>query len=148
MFLWSIYIAILSVIFIYVVHSLFLYFRDNLTNPKIKEYNNPQKKYEEIIDLLTTKTIPEREPRSSARTSGAGSIIGSTPIFDLPSTTATPMNSPMKDELKHFLKQQMQSIQPSPSPTTSISTTTMLDAFHNKQSDPMPMMIPVSSFDM
>ncbi len=133
MLLWSIYVAILSVIFIYVIHSLFLYFRDNLTNPKIKEYNNPQKKYEEIIDLLTTKTIHPSSSSSSPHSAvSVGDGIGSTSIFDLPSTTPTPIHSPMKDELKHFLKQQMQGIHNNNTASvhldaTTISTTSMQD---------------------
>ena len=57
MFLWSIKIITISVIFIFIMHSLILFFKDNLTVPKTKDYiYAPIKKYDAIFDTFKNET--------------------------------------------------------------------------------------------
>ncbi len=65
-FFWTIQIAVFSFIFIYISHTLFLFFRDNLTTPKIKDFvNTPQQSYQSIFSGLTHQpplSQPQPEP--------------------------------------------------------------------------------------
>lgn len=48
-----IFSIIISLILIIIIHNLFLYFKDNLTAPKVKDFiNKPNKNYEEIYSIL------------------------------------------------------------------------------------------------
>lgn len=100
MWLWTLKISILSFLFIWIVHHLFIFFRDNLTTPKIKDMVNiPQQKYEDIfkhIQYTTTSSSSHSLP----------------PSINTPSTEVTPISSlpvisedSMKDELASFLHQ-------------------------------------------
>ena len=54
MFLFVLQTTILSVIFIYIAHSLFLYFRDTMTVPKIKDLvNAPSKQYMDMYGIIS-----------------------------------------------------------------------------------------------
>jgi hypothetical protein len=54
MYLFIIQTTILSFIFICVSHSLFLYFRDTMTVPKIKDLvNAPSKQYQAMYSLIS-----------------------------------------------------------------------------------------------
>jgi len=59
MFLWIIKQITLSIIIISLIHYLYIFFKQNLTVPKIKDLvNRPEQKYKEIYRSLETK-IPE-----------------------------------------------------------------------------------------
>jgi len=50
---WIIQSTIISIILIFLVHYLFVFFRDTLTVPKIKDLvNKPNKKYDEILSTV------------------------------------------------------------------------------------------------
>lgn len=50
---WVIQISIISVIFIFLIHHLFEFFKSTLTVPKIKDLvNAPNKKYESIYSTI------------------------------------------------------------------------------------------------
>jgi hypothetical protein len=54
MFLFVVQSTILSIIFIYITHSLFLYFRDTMTVPKIKDLvNAPSKQYMDMYGIIS-----------------------------------------------------------------------------------------------
>ena len=56
MFLFVLQSTILSVIFIYIAHSLFLYFRDTMTVPKIKDLvNAPSKQYMDMYGIISKR---------------------------------------------------------------------------------------------
>lgn len=56
MFLFVLQTTILSVIFIYIAHSLFLYFRDTMTVPKIKDLvNAPSKQYMDMYGIISKR---------------------------------------------------------------------------------------------
>ena len=88
-------ISIISIIFIFLVHHLLCFFKTTLTVPKIKDLvNSPAAKYQHIFDTISLTNGSE---------SGSGSEYS---VIDLlPSSDTT--DSSMKDELKNFLKKQL-----------------------------------------
>lgn len=86
---WIIQISLISLIFIFLVHHLIMFFKSTLTVPKIKDLvNSSEQKYQKIYNTL----------------SNPPNINSYTDIDLLP--TADP-NTSMKDELKSFLKKQL-----------------------------------------
>jgi hypothetical protein len=90
---WIIQITLISIIFIFLVHHILVFFKSTLTVPKIKDLvNSPNQKYQNIYDTISHKTYNE----------------GYTDIDLLPSESFTNNDSTiMKDELKSFLKKQL-----------------------------------------
>jgi len=93
MLTWIIQISLISIIFIFLVHHLLMFFKTTLTVPKIKDLvNSPNQKYQNIYDTILHKS----------------SSGGYTDIDLLPSDSFTNNESnTMKDELKSFLKKQL-----------------------------------------
>jgi len=86
MFTWIILISIISIIFIFLVHHLLMFFKTTLTVPKIKDLvNSPNQKYKNIYDTISHKSASY------------------TDIDLLPTNDSTSM----KNELKSFLKKQL-----------------------------------------
>ena len=85
MFLWIFQTTILSIVFIFLVHYLIEFFKSTLTVPKLKDLvNSPNQKYQNMFNVIQTN---------------------STPI----TSELLPPPSDMKNELKSFLKKQMDS---------------------------------------
>ena len=96
-------ITIVSIIFIFVIHYLINFFKDNLTVPKIKDLvNAPNKKYENMYNVISSQEI-NSPPKYND--------------YDLLPSPSLPKES-MKDELKSFLKKQLEVA----SSSTDIST--------------------------
>ena len=94
---WIIQISLISIIFIFLVHHLILFFKSTLTVPKIKDLvNSPNQKYQHIYDTILNKSD------SSSSSEPSSSSIGYTNVELLPLN-----NDSMKDELKSFLKKQL-----------------------------------------
>lgn len=88
MFTWIIQISIISIIFIFLVHHLIMFFKSTLTVPKIKDLvNSPNQKYQNIYDTISHKSTSYTD-------------IDLLPINDSSDTN-------MKNELKSFLKKQL-----------------------------------------
>ncbi len=88
MFTWIIQISIISIIFIFLVHHLIMFFKSTLTVPKIKDLvNSPNQKYQNIYDIISHKPTSYTD-------------IDLLPINDS-------NNTDMKNELKSFLKKQL-----------------------------------------
>ena len=88
---WIIQISLISIIFIFLVHHILLFFKSTLTVPKIKDLvDSPNKKYQNIYDTITTKS----------------SSYTTIDLLPEPNIVANETNT-MKDELKHFLKKQL-----------------------------------------
>ena len=108
MLTWIIQITIISFIFIFLVHHLFQFFRDTLTVPKFKDLvNTPSKKYENIYEILSKQD----NHNNKNQTNIINDSYSSTDIHLLPmmqETTQSSTNNSMKDELKNFLKSQLQ----------------------------------------
>ena len=108
MFSLIIQISIVSIIFIFLVHHLLCFFKSTLTVPKIKDLvNSPATKYEHIFDTITNANA-----RNNTRANANENVneYSYTEIDLLPtnaSETNTTNKNAMKDELKHFLKKQL-----------------------------------------
>ena len=90
MLTWIIQISIISIIFIFLVHHLIMFFKSTLTVPKIKDLvNSPNQKYQHIYDTISNKSTSY------------------TDIDLLPLTKQPEDQNNMKDELKSFLKKQL-----------------------------------------
>ena len=88
MFTWIVQISIISIIFIYLVNHLITFFKSTLTIPKIKDLiNTSNQKYQNIYDTISNN--------SNSYTN----------IDLLPIDSKDEPN--MKDELKMFLKKQL-----------------------------------------
>ena len=110
MFSWIIQISIISIIFIFLVHHLICFFKSTLTVPKMKDLvNSPIKKYQDIFDTISQGNS---NTNSNTRFNGVGylptSDVGAdyTDINSLPTENINSGND-MKDELKTFLKKQL-----------------------------------------
>jgi len=94
---WIIQISLISIIFIFLVHHLILFFKSTLTVPKIKDLvNSPNQKYQHIYDTILNKSDSSSVPSASS--------IGYTNVELLPLNNDS---DSMKDELKSFLKKQL-----------------------------------------
>jgi hypothetical protein len=93
MLTWIIQISLISIIFIFLVHHLLMFFKTTLTVPKIKDLvNSPNQKYQNIYDTISHKS----------------SSSGYTDIDLLPNDSFVNNESnTMKNELKSFLKKQL-----------------------------------------
>jgi hypothetical protein len=108
MLFWIIQVTFLSIIFIFVLHSLIHFFKTTLTVPKIKDLvNTPQEKYKKIFDLLQNASFEKQDPYKE-------NPISQKVINDKSSAD-------MKNELKNFLKSQISS-ENSSTPITSLDT--------------------------
>ena len=86
------------------VHHLLLFFKSTLTVPKIKDLvNSPNQKYQHIYDTISDNSTSNSNSNSES-TSDSNSSVGYTNIELLPLTND---DNSMKDELKSFLKKQL-----------------------------------------
>jgi hypothetical protein len=112
MLAWVIQISIVSFIFIFLVHHLIGFFKTTLTVPKIKDLvNSPSQKYQHIFDTINTNTNSYTKLNTESLNSNSNSNSNPnsyTAIDLLPSSdfNASPKDA-MKDELKSFLKKQL-----------------------------------------
>jgi len=89
MFSWILQITILSIILIWLVHHIFHFLKDTLTVPKMKDLvNEPDKKYKNMYEIINNQN--SKDFRENL----------------LP--TVDTSNTQMKNELKNYLKKQMQ----------------------------------------
>jgi len=62
MFLWIFKHVIISLVIIILIHYLYVFFKTNLTVPKIKDLvHRPEEKYKEIYNSIP-QSIPEKHP--------------------------------------------------------------------------------------
>ena len=104
MFSWILQISIISIIFIFLVHHLLCFFKTTLTVPKMKDLvNSPIRKYQDIFD-----TIAQGSTNSNKYLPTNNNGDDYTDINLLPTENMNSNNSNgMKDELKSFLKKQL-----------------------------------------
>ena len=107
MFIWILQISIISIIFIFLVHHLLYFFKSTLTVPKMKDLvNSPVKKYQDIFDTITN---------TNTNTNYGNKYLPDPNISDLSYTDINLLptensNTNMKDELKMFLKKQLNGV--------------------------------------
>ena len=114
MLFWSIKITLLSFILIFLVHYLINFFKSTLTVPKIKDLvNTPNQKYENMFNVMSLSD-KQHSNNNNDNDSNSNSTnisnnnnknqISYTEIDLLPK----PDENSMKNELKSFLKKQME----------------------------------------
>jgi hypothetical protein len=111
MLFWSIQITLLSIILIFLVHYLINFFKSTLTVPKIKDLvNTPTQKYENMFNVMSLSDRQNTSNNSSNISNISSNInnissnqVSYTEIDLLPK----PDENSMKNELKSFLKKQM-----------------------------------------
>lgn len=107
---WIFQTTILSIIFIFLIHHLILFFKENLTIPKVKDLvNAPSQKYHDIYNIISSKKEEKKEV--------VYNMEDLLPKDELPK----PDVDSMKNELKSFLKEQFNNTK------TTISTTSLSD---------------------
>ena len=116
---WIIQIAIISIIFIFLVHHLIIFFKTTLTIPKVKDLvNSSNYKYKNIFDTISNNS------NNSNTLNNSNSY---TRIDLLPIGTDKPS---MKDELKSFLKNQLNATANSTFDIAGLNSTS-IDKFAN-----------------
>ena len=96
MLFWMFQVIIFSIILIFLVHHLILFFKSTLTVPKIKDLvNTSTQKYESMFNIISNK---EDKVSSSSYEESDYSIIDLLP---------KQQDTSMKNELKNFLKKQL-----------------------------------------
>ena len=57
MLFWTIQVTLISIILIFLIHNLLVFFKTNLTTPKVKDLvNAPTQKYDAIFNAMNTST--------------------------------------------------------------------------------------------
>lgn len=101
---WIIQMTIVSIILIFLVHSLINFFKSTLTVPKIKDLvNSPSQKYENIYNIIKNKSNSNSNSNSNPNIvpTSLSSSEDYTLIDLLPKEGE---NTNMKNELKNFFK--------------------------------------------
>lgn len=107
MLFWTLQITIVSIILIFLVHHLILFFKSTLTVPKVKDLvNAPAQKYENIYNTISSRDYTD-------------SLLPTIP-------NPVPEAKSMKEELKNFLKSKVSNETSRDIGATNIA---MLDSF-------------------
>ena len=121
MLFWTIQVTIISIILIFLIHHLLVFFKTNLTTPKVKDLvNAPTQKYDAIFNAMNFNT----------------STVNSVNINNISLEELLPPIQPdpvdMKNELKQFMKKQFKENTTNPS-----NSTINLDTFNSSSSSTM-----------
>jgi hypothetical protein len=124
---WILQITIISIVLIFLVHYLFNFFKSTLTVPKIKDLvNAPAQKYENMFNIISKGNSDPILSANISANMNASSINNEYTLTDLLPKQET--TSDMKNELKNFLKKQMNS-------TTNVNNTTSISALDSMMSN-------------
>ena len=94
MWLWVGKISFLSLLLIFLIHYLYVFFLQNLTTPKVKDLvNRPSEQYDNIMKSLKSDDLARKYDRANV---------------------ISEKNSAMKDELKNFLAKEMKTRKDNP----------------------------------
>lgn len=97
MWSWIFKVAVVSFLFIFLLHYLYSFFKTTLTSPKIKDLvNKPMRKYDSIYDSLENNQSYIEESESAHIRSALQSNSTS---------MQNPVKQNMKDELKKYLSE-------------------------------------------
>jgi hypothetical protein len=121
MLFWTIQVTIISIILIFLIHHLLVFFKTNLTTPKVKDLvNAPTQKYDAIFNAMNFNAM---------NTSSVN--INNISLEELlPPIQPDPVD--MKNELKQFMKKQFKENTTNPS-----NSTINLDTFNSSSSSTM-----------
>ena len=127
MLFWTFQTIILSIIFIFLVHHLVCYFKQILTVPRTKDLvNSPIQKYNDMFKIISNDTSSSSSQVNEK--SSKNIEVSLLPQQVQPITDET--KTSMKNELKSFLKKQLNSgntNQNLGNNTTDISTLDIMD---------------------
>ena len=123
MLFWTIQVTLISIILIFLIHHLLVFFKTNLTTPKIKDLvNAPTQKYDTIFNAMNFNAMNTSTAHSSTH-------INNISLEELlPPIQPDPVD--MKNELKQFMKKQFKENNPS-------NSTINLDTFNSSSSSTM-----------
>ena len=121
MLFWTIQVTLISIILIFLIHHLLVFFKTNLTTPKVKDLvNAPTQKYDAIFNAMNFNAM---------NTSANSVNINNISLEELlPPIQPDPVD--MKNELKQFMKKQFKENNPS-------NSTINLDTFNSSSSSTM-----------
>jgi uncharacterized protein YeeX (DUF496 family) len=92
---WIIQATVLSVLFIFIVHNLIHFLKSNLTVPKIKDLvNTTSQKYDNMYNVI--QSVKREDPKETSE-------------YVINDLLPSEERANMKNELKNFLKSQLQS---------------------------------------
>ena len=122
MLFWTIQVTFISIILIFLVHHLLVFFKTNLTTPKVKDLvNAPTQKYDTIFNAMNFNAMNTSTAHSSTH-------INNISLEELlPPIQPDPVD--MKNELKQFMKKQFKENNNNPS-----NSTINLDSFNSSSS--------------
>ena len=107
MFIWILQSAIISAIFIFLIHYLVKFFKNTLTSPKIKDFVTlPAQKYKQMFDTINQ----DHRPSVSSLVGESSNPMPETSDVDALPTTGE--SSSMKMELKNFMKKHLTPTEP------------------------------------
>uniref|UniRef100_A0A6C0AQP7 Uncharacterized protein n=1 Tax=viral metagenome TaxID=1070528 RepID=A0A6C0AQP7_9ZZZZ len=119
---WVIQITVISIILIFLVHHLINFFKSTLTVPKIKDLvNTPTQKYENMYNIIQNNLKNSSNNfQIKQNSSEISSLNNDYTLIDL---LPKPRDdgSTMKNELKSFLKKQLNSSSNTNIPENSLS---------------------------
>ena len=124
MLFWTIQVTLISIILIFLIHHLLVFFKTNLTTPKVKDLvNAPTQKYDAIFNAMNFNAMNTSTAHSSTH-------INNISLEELlPPIQPDPVD--MKNELKQFMKKQFKE---NNNPSNS---TINLDSFNSSSSSTM-----------
>jgi hypothetical protein len=106
MILWLINTILVSLVVIFIIHYLYYFFKENLTQPKIKDLlHHPKQEYEDIFKIINNPQV-SHEPNVNKSHDTETTSIGSLPNSFENDTKKQAGNfkaSDMKNELSMFL---------------------------------------------
>ena len=143
---WILQITIISIVLIFLVHYLFNFFKSTLTVPKIKDLvNSPTQKYESMFNIITknnSKTHNNKDYNDNNNDNNDNNYNDNNfndnnneneyTLTDLLPTQQT--KTDMKNELKNFLKKQMNPATDVKS-SNNINNTTSISALDSMMSN-------------
>jgi len=118
---WILQTTILSIIFIFLIHHLIIFFKENLTVPKVKDLvNAPSQKYKDMYKIISQDKDQENHE--------VDAVICNRTSYTKEDLLPKPDVENMKNELKSFLKEQLNQTSLSKNGNTfnSLSSTTEL----------------------
>ena len=136
---WILQITIISIVLIFLVHYLFNFFKSTLTVPKIKDLvNSPTQKYENMFNIISknnskphdNNTFNNDYNENNDNNFNDNNDNNNEIEYTLTDLLPKP-DTDMKNELKNFLKKQM-------NPTTetnNINNTTSISALDSMMSN-------------
>jgi hypothetical protein len=101
MWAWIFKVAVVSFLFIFLLHYLYSFFKTTLTSPKVKDLvNKPMRKYDSIYDSLQNSQGHRYIDDLESVNINMSEILNSNPL-----TAQNPVKQNMKDELKKYLSE-------------------------------------------